>query len=421
MSMECATCINCGLTFKVDSDDNIFTCENCGATILVKDAIKEFLDNKVENLTNSNASNLSMSDEDDEEDEEENISGVYLEVGDFINIGEDVEVIIGKYLDDGTIVEVDEEDEDEDEDGEYVECTTINGSSLHEIVENENHVRGVYLKERIFAPFDEEDEDYKPNTAADSLFNSAEVSFKKLEHLDAAEDLFLRMTKLYPEDYRGWLGVARVLSNDFTDIPSLSDVRYDYNVEDYYNKYFEIKKYAEDSLKIMPEDELKEFKEKIVNYEQAYLKELKEDIDCRKKESSDLKVENEKLGEKRDRTYEIKEKKKDLYFKARSKNSNTSDALERIPFIVFLIVLFMIGCLLFKQKFLALLSLIAILFCIFMLPKIIKKKQKENEEHAEKIYNEYSEILDNLRSDIINNNNKISMNDKIVNCFDERI
>lgn len=51
--------------------------------------------------------------------------------------------------------------------------------------------------------------------SVEKRLENAEVFFKKLNQANKAKDLYLSVTEDAPGDYRGWWGLARILSNDF--------------------------------------------------------------------------------------------------------------------------------------------------------------------------------------------------------------
>jgi len=77
---------------------------------------------------------------------------------------------------------------------------------------------------------------------------NAEVFFKKLNQAEKAKELFLSVTEDAPSDYRGWWGVARVLTNEFT----LKKCNL--------NLFNDAKKYAESAITVASEKYASEMK-----------------------------------------------------------------------------------------------------------------------------------------------------------------
>lgn len=99
--------------------------------------------------------------------------------------------------------------------------------------------------------------------SVEKRLENAEVFFKKLNQPEKAKELFLSVTEDSPSDYRGWWGVARVLTNDFT----LKKCNlYLFN---------DAKKCAESAITVAPENEAANLKEIWDRQEKALVKFIK--------------------------------------------------------------------------------------------------------------------------------------------------
>lgn len=63
------------------------------------------------------------------------------------------------------------------------------------------------------------------NAEKNRLLNNAKT-FEKFEDYDKAEEIYTKITSEYPDEYRGWLGLAELLTNFFEN-PDLSSEEYE--------------------------------------------------------------------------------------------------------------------------------------------------------------------------------------------------
>ncbi len=98
---------------------------------------------------------------------------------------------------------------------------------------------------------------------------NADTFLTKLKDYDKAMESFLSVTKTKADDHRGWWGVVRTISREFTYMELTAD------------EYAECRKYAENALSLAPEDEKTEYEKLWENYSskisQRLLKEIEEE------------------------------------------------------------------------------------------------------------------------------------------------
>lgn len=105
--------------------------------------------------------------------------------------------------------------------------------------------------------------------SVEKRLENADVFFNKLNEVKKAKDLYLSVTEDSPSDYRGWWGVAQVLSSNFKKT----------NCGEYL--FNEIKRYSLSALQFVSGDKLLELKSTYESFEKehiVFIKHKKEEL-----------------------------------------------------------------------------------------------------------------------------------------------